>query len=250
MHPSDAELQALIDNELDEREWKRVRAHLESCAACRDRKQALESLLDETAQLLGALDLPAYGSSVEEVIRVAGARSRAATPREGRSLLRAASLAGLLIAGAVAAAVVPGSPFREAAMNMIREPAGEENVPSRVADPWRQEAGVALLSGGALEVVFQAGQSEGSLQLVMTREDTTRVDVRGDSVGFVVGDGSILVRNQGARASYRIAVPTDLESVRISIGPRTVFEMTGGEVVSDRFRREGGARTLSLSEAP
>lgn len=250
MHPTDAELQALIDNELDEREWKRLRAHLESCAACRDRRQALESLLHETAQLLGALDLPAHRSSVEDVIRVSGARSCAATPREGRGLLRAAFLAGLLITGAVVAAVVPGSHFREAAKNMIRGPMAERDVLSPVTDPWRQEAGVALLSGGPLEVVFQAGQSEGSLQLVMTREDTTRVEVRGDSVGFVVGDGSILVRNRGARASYRIAVPTDLEGVRILIGLNTVFEMTGGEVVRDRFRREGGARTLSLAEAP
>lgn len=248
MHPSDAEFQALIDGELDERRSKRVLAHLASCETCRDRKRALEFGLNESAELLRALDRPPSGSSVEDVIRVAGARSLPARSREGRSLLRAASLAGLLVAGAVAAAVVPGSPVREAVERMVRGPAVEETATPPAADPWRREAGVALVASGALEVAFETGQSEGTVELVETDGDTARVEVRSDSVRFVVGDGSVLVQNRGTRASYRIVVPSELSSVRILIGRRTVYEVAGGEVVRDGFRREGGARTLSLSE--
>lgn len=250
MHPSDAELQALIDGELDERGSKRVLAHLESCETCRDRRRALEFGLDETARLLRTLDRPPPGWSVEDVIRVAETRSLPASSREGRSLLRAASLVGLLVAGAVVAAVVPGSPVREAIERMVQRPAAEEAAPLPAADSWRRETGVALVPSGALEVAFEAGQSVGSIELVETAGDTARLEVRSDSVGFVVGDGSVLVQNRGTQASYRLAIPADLPSIRILIGPRTVYEAAGGEVVRDQFERQGGARRLSLSEAP
>jgi hypothetical protein len=188
--------------------------------------------------------------SIEAVIRVAEERRLPARTREGRSLLRAASLAGLLIAGAVVAAVVPGSPVREAVERMVRGPGEEEAAPPPVPDPWRQEAGVALIPSGRLEVTFEAGQSQGSVELVVAGGDTARVEVRSDSVGFVVGEGSVLVQNRGARASYRVALPSDMSSVRILIGPRTVYEVADGEVVRDEFRRQGGARRIPLSEVP
>lgn len=250
MHPSDAELQALIDGELDEDRLKGVPVHLESCVACRDRKRALELVLEETDRFLRALDRPPPGRSVEDVIRVAEARSLPTRSRQGRRLLRAASLAGLLVAGAVLAAVVPGSPIRQALERMVRGPAAEEAVPPPAADPWRQEAGVALVPSAALEIAFAVGQTEGSVELVETDGDTARVEVRSDSVGFVVGDGSVVVQNRGARASYRLAIPAALSSVRVLIGSRTVYEAAGGEVLRDEFPRDRGVRRLSFSQAP
>ncbi len=251
MHPSDADLQALIDGELDEPGSRRVLAHLGSCETCRDRKRDRGFGLDETAELLRALDRPPPLTRVEDVIRAAERRGPPARSRPARSLLRAASVAGLLVAGAVVAAVVvPGSPVREAVERMVRGPVPEEAAPPPALDPWRQEAGVALTPSGGLEVVFEAGQSQGSVELVVAGGDTARVEVRSDSVGFVVGDGSVLVQNRDTRASYRIVVPSDLPSVRILIGPRTIYEVAGGEVVRDEFGRQGGARRLSLSEAP
>ena len=67
MHPSDAQLQALIDGELDPPRAARVLGHLESCATCRDRRRALEFGLDETARLLESLDRPAPPVQVSAV---------------------------------------------------------------------------------------------------------------------------------------------------------------------------------------
>lgn len=248
MHPSDARLQALIDGELDEPGSKKVLAHLESCETCRARKRALRFNLDETAELLGALDRPPSGRSVDDVIGVAEGRSLPARSGGGRTLLRAASLAGILIAGAVVAAVVPGSPVREAVERMVRGPMAEDNPAPLAADPWKREAGVALVPNGRLEITFEVRQPEAFVELVATGEDTARVEVRSDSVGFAVGDGSVLVRNRGTRASYRIAVPSNLPSVRILIGSRTVYEVLGGEIVRDEFERQGGVRRLSFGE--
>lgn len=248
MHPSDAEIQALIDRELGSPRGGRVVAHLESCETCRDRKRALEYGLDETAALLKSLDQPPPHMSADDVIRLAEGRSVPART-QGRNLLRAASLAGLLIAGAVVAAVVPG-PVREAVERMVRGPEAEQAAPAAVADPWRQEAGVALVPSGVLEIAFETPQEEGSVELVETGGDTARVEVRSDSVGFVVGEDAVLVQNRGSMASYRVAIPSDLPGVRILIGSRTIYEAARGEVLRDEFSRHGSARRLSLSEAP
>lgn len=250
MHPSDARLQALIDGELDGPGSRRVLAHLEACETCRDRKRALAFSLAETTELLRALDRPPSGRSVDDVIRVAEGRSLPVKTSGRRTLLRAASVSGLLVAGAVAAAVVPGSPVRDAIERMVRGPAAEDGATPPADDPWKREAGVALVPHGRLEISFEAGQPQGAVELVTTGEDTARVEVGSDSVGFVVGDGSVLIQNRGTRANYRIAVPSDLPSVRIVIGPRTVYEVAGGQVVRDEFRRQGGARRLSLAEFP
>jgi hypothetical protein len=246
MHPSDARIQALIDGEMDLPRAAGVLAHLESCATCRDRQRALEFGLAETARLIASLEQPAPSTSVDDVIRLAEGRTVPARV-EGRNLLRAASLAGLLIAGAVAAAVVPG-PVRDAVERIVRGPAEEDAAPAPVSD--RQETGVALVPIDALEITFEDGQAEGFLELIETGGDTARVEVRSDSVGFVVGDGADQVQNRGSRASYRVAIPSGLPRVRIMIGPRTVYEAAGGEVLRDEFPGDGGTRRLPLSGAP
>ncbi|MGH7570535.1 MAG: anti-sigma factor family protein [Gemmatimonadota bacterium] len=244
MHPGDGELQALIDGELDERESRRVLAHLETCEACLARREALELELERTAGLLRTLDREAPQTAVEEVIREAERRTVPQTTGSHRALL-AASLAGLLVVGAVVAAIVPGSPLREAVEGIVRGPEPERPARAAASDPWGQETGVAWVPSGRLEVVFEAGQTEGSIELIQAGGDTARVEVRSDSVGFVVGDGSVRVQNRGSRASYRVAVPVDLPNVEIRVGARTVYEMTGGRILLDEFGKE---RKIPLSD--
>ncbi|MGH7551177.1 MAG: anti-sigma factor family protein [Gemmatimonadota bacterium] len=249
MHPDDGELQALIDGELDERGSRDVLEHLETCEACRARKESLEVELERTAGLLRTLDREAPEIAVEAVVEEAERRTLPRTTGGHRTLL-AASLAGLLVAGAVVAAIVPGSPLLEVVERIVRGSEAERPPGPAVPDPGGQDAGVAWVPSGGLEVVFEAGQTEGSIELIRTGGDTARVEVRSDSVGFVVGHGSVLVQNRDSRASYRVAVPLDLPNVRIRVGPRTVYEMTGGRVLLDEFQKEGGVRKIPLSENP
>ncbi|HVR44752.1 MAG TPA: anti-sigma factor [Thermoanaerobaculia bacterium] len=249
MHPSEEDLQALIDGELGERDSERLRAHLEECASCRSRRQELESALREAGELLASLDGSPPALSADEVIREAEQRRATArvSPREraasrqssgpSRRVLWAASLAGLVVAGVVAAAVIPGSPLRDA----IEEIAGGSDAaapsPETAPDIWSAQAGVALVPGRELEIRFEANQTEGSIELLTVPGDTARVDVRSDSVGFVVGGGSILVKNRGATASYRISLPENLPTARIIIGPRTVYHHIDDEVLQDAIQR-------------
>ncbi len=244
MHPADDELRALIDGQLDERKSDRVLVHLESCDACRARKEALDLQSTETAALLQALDRPAPEPAVDEVVREA--KGRTLPRREGshRALL-AASVAALLVAGGVLAAIVPGSPVREIVERIVGGPEPQPSSGTGVADAWERETGVAWVPGGGVEIVFEAEQTEGTIELVWSGGDTARVDVRSDSVGFRVGDDSVLVQNRGSRASYRVAVPEAVSDLRIRVGSRTVYVRTGGRILQDEFGQDG---RIPLSE--
>lgn len=246
MHPDEVELQALIDGELDPKTSERVLSHLAGCERCSARHDMLERAFRETAALLSELDREAPGISARDVIREA---ERRALPRMSakRRTLWAASIAALLVAGAVAAAIVPWSPVRMVMERMLTG-AGTE-APTRgpaPADEWGQHAGIALVPGDGLEIAFETIQSEGSIELVEVGADTARVEVRSDSVGFVVGDGSVVIENRGARASYRIFLPEDLPAVLIRVGDRTVYQRDGSELLRDESRPEGSSRRIGF----
>lgn len=246
MHRTDGELQALIDGELDPSASERVLSHLADCGRCRDRHEALKIARRETADRLRLLDREAPPLSADDVIRAAERRSIAhrAAPRH---VPWAAAIAGLLAAGVVAAAVIPGSPVRAVVERMI--PGGESGAPGQdpiPAESRDRSAGVALVSGGELEIAFETPQSEGTIELAEVGSDTARVQAMGDSVGFVVGGGSVRVDNRGAKASYRVLLPMHLPAVVIRVGDRTVYQRVGAEVLLDEFRLEGNVRRIDF----
>lgn len=246
MHRSDGELQALIDGQLDRDASERALSHLADCERCRTRRDALEMARRETADQLRLLDREAPALSADDVIRTAERRAiaRRTAPR---NVFWAAAIAGLLAAGVVAAAVIPGSPVRAVIERMMAgEEAGapaQEPIP---AESRERSAGVALVPDGELEIAFETLQSEGTIELVEVGSDTARVDARGDSVGFVVGGGSVRVENRGAKASYRVLLPMQLPAVVIRVGDRTVYRRVGAEVLLDEFRSERNGRRIDL----
>lgn len=192
----------------------------------------------ELSELLGALDDPAPSVSAEDVIRAAEARPGPAR-KIPHAALWAASLAGLTAAGIVVAAIVPGSPLREAIERIGADPV----VPAAedaASDLWSRQSGVALVAGREIEIRFETTQSQGSIELVAVGGDSVRVEVRDDAVGFIVGGGSIRIQNRAAAASYRISLPEQLPAARITVGPDTIYRRIGGEVVRDAFQPDGG----------
>lgn len=232
MHPTEIELQALIDGELDRAAAERLRSHVEGCPDCAARLEAMELAVEETGVLLAALDESVPEVTADALIERAEARRVAPRPAPRRQLL-AASVAALVVAGVVAAAVVPGSPLR----GLLDRLGGgvETAVDVEPAVGWGQRAGVAIVPSAGLEIVFASDQADGTVELAATAGDTARVEVRSDSVGFRVGGRSILVENEAARASYRITLPDDLPAARIRVGDRAVYERRGGEVLKSAF---------------
>lgn len=243
MHRSDAELQALIDGELDGEASERVLAHLAACAACRARYEEMALSWRDAADRLAWLDPGRAAVSADDVIR--SAERRTIAPRTGpRTGLWAAAIAGLLVVGAVAAAVFPGSPLRTAVERALTEAGG--SGPVQPAGDTGLRAGIALVAGDGLEIVFEAAQAQGTIELAEVGSDTVRVETSSDSVGFAVSGSSVRIDNEGAGASYRISVPADLTAFAIRLGERTVYRRLGAEVLTDEFIDEGGVRRLEF----
>lgn len=238
MHPSRDELQAWLDGELSAARTEQIRGHVDTCAACGDERDALDESTRVTRSLLEALDDPAPDIVVDDVIAVA--ERRRIDTRSRPRLPWVAVIAGLLSAGLVAAAIVPGSPLRELIVSLGAD--GQETPAS--TDAWSQEAGVAMTPGRRLDIVFEARQATGSIDLVATADDIARIEVAGDSVGFAVSDASILIENRDARASFRVVVPDRVPLVSIAIAGRSVYERRDGEVVRDAFEDEGDVERL------
>jgi anti-sigma factor RsiW len=113
-HPNDGHLLAWLDGELEPEEGTGVREHLESCAECAGRVEALRGESEGFSHAMLALDERAAGIADPGPLPVAAALSTARGRRlrnTGWSLARAAGL--ILVATGAAAALVPGSPVRE-----------------------------------------------------------------------------------------------------------------------------------------
>jgi hypothetical protein len=150
----------------------------------------------------------------------------------------------------VAAAIVPGSPVQEVVKRIVGAGAETPAPDSIPLGEWGQQAGVALVPSEELEIAFETLQREGAIELVEVGTNAARIEVRSDTVGFVVGDRSILVENRGAAASYRISLPADLPLVSIRVGQRTVYRKIGAELLRDEFEPRGDTRRLDFTRIP
>jgi hypothetical protein len=235
MHLHDAELQGLLDEEPSVNENESVRAHVAGCEQCSARMEDMKLAFRETGQLLTVLDESPPAISADQLIEMAQRRHIPAR-RAPRGVAWAASVAGLVVATIVAAAI-PGSPVRAIVENLLQDLGPESPQPTAPVEPW--EAGVAITPDGAIEIVFDAAQSSGSIEVQLVEIDVARIEVRGDSVGFAVGDRSIRVENQDATASYRITLPENLSQTVIRVGTRTVFAKQGSRVLQNEFDQDG-----------
>ena len=244
MHLHDGELQGLLDGELSGSEKESLRAHVEGCEQCAPRMEAMKFAFRETGQLLTALDESPPPMSVDELIEIAQRRHIPAR-RAPRGIAWAASVAGLVVVTIVAAAI-PGSPVRAIVQNLLEELGPASPQPTAPAEPWDAQAGVAITPDGAIEIIFDAAQSSGSIEVQLIQTDIARIEVRGDSVGFAVGDRSIRVENQNATANYRITLPEDLQQTVIRIGTRTVFAKQGSRILQNEFDQDGKVYRLAF----
>lgn len=244
MHLHDGELQGLLDGELSGNEDESLRAHIAECEQCAARMEAMRSAFRETGQLLTALDEAPPAISADQLIEIAQ-RRHIPTRKAPRGIAWAASVAGLVVATVVAAAI-PGSPVRTIVQNLLEELGTESSEPMAPLEPWNAQAGVAMTPDGAIEIVFEATQPSGSIEMQLIQTDSARIEVRGDPIGFAVGDRSIQVENQNATASYRITLPHNLSQTVIRVGTRTVFAKRGSRVLQNEFDQDGESYRLEF----
>ncbi len=193
--------------------------------------------LEESRALLAWLDRDAPPLSAADVIEIA--RRRGGPHRSmSRGMLWAASIAGLLSAALVAAAI-PGSPVRTAVQELIDSWSDTSPGTTTTTTSSSLGVGVSMMPGQELEIIFEATQTQGSLDILLEKTDKATIEVEGGNVGLDVGVHSVTVQNRDAVASYRIVLPEDLPHVLIRVGNRTIFLKQGA---SHQFtvEKEGG----------
>lgn len=234
MHPHEADLQALLDGALDPAEAATARTHLAGCAACASRLAEIEAMVRFNRAALDALEPgPLPDVTADDVIALARARQ----PVRSRAFLKAAGVA-FLLAAAGAAAAWPGSPVREAAVQLVE---GLRSSAPPPLEPAPAASEVALQPTGGLVVAFAASQAEGAIEIAVESTGTARVQATDPAVSFSVGVDSIAVENAGSTGSYRVVVPRSLTRVEVRVGDAVVLSIAGDDVRSAAPLVEGSS---------
>lgn len=239
MHPDDGTWRALLDGELAPSARAELERHLAGCAACRRSADQLRSARGEVTARIDLLES-------RPPLRSAEAIRRRARPRRLRPLLAASIL--LALATAAEATIHFGVLHR-----LVGGSAGEERTvtrPSQGAAGAQADSptGIALSPRGALEVVFDGLQKEGSIRIIVSDRPTVSI-VASSSVPYTVERNRVTVSNGDASASYTITLPRTLSRVTVRVGKETVFSQEGGSVVTASTADTAGGYVIPLARA-
>lgn len=282
-HPSEAQLLAFVDRELEDARRREVEAHVRSCDLCRHALRDVEQAMAGMAVELALIDTeePARWQPVVTVQRtdrragrgVARERSTsfAATPVPADAsrhaarplrpmrvaaartpgLLRWAAVLLVIVGGGAAAMTAPRWFSREAV------PAADAIVAAPVAAPSANvatsSAAVSILPvAGEATVVLTAGPGGGDGRVVVELSDRSDVQVTVTTAAseqatprFTSADGRLAVQLAGRGALVRVAVPAALRAARVTYDGKTVATVADGVVAPDEARSTGVALSAS-----
>jgi hypothetical protein len=235
MHLDDELVQRVIDRELSPGAADSVRAHLDSCADCRDRVARAAREEVEVTGLLGLLDHPAPAVTLDRIaVRVRPRRLRRL--RWAAMLLLAAGLAGVAYAA-------PGSPLRAWILSLSRS-GGALGPRAPALEPARSQdsglAGIAMPPGARLVLQFASRQKAGTAVVTLAAK-ASEVTVRAPAgaATFVAGPDSLLIDNRGSGADYAIEIPPDAPRVEIRLAGTRIFLKDGSTVLTADGRVPG-----------
>ncbi|MEO6463273.1 MAG: zf-HC2 domain-containing protein [Candidatus Eisenbacteria bacterium] len=232
MHLDEERLQRLLDGELPVAAEAEARAHLASCAPCRDMFATAAGEAAEVDALLATLD---DGRELPRVVPAAIA-ARARAPRGGRFDWARVAAAMLVAAGLSAVAyALPGSPlpgWLAVATGRVSSRPQAPDAPGPRADPGRDAfAGVALDPGSDLVVRFTAPRAGARAEVRLV--DGTAFEVRTGSgaATFTTGSAELAIDVLADGAVFAIDVPRTAPRIEIRLGGESVFLRQGGRTI-------------------
>lgn len=238
MHLDEEQVQRLLHHELPPAAETAARAHLAACSDCRGRAAEAERDEQEVHALLRALDHPVPRLDPESV--AARARAHGFVPprvRWAAGILLALGLAGVAYAA-------PGSPLRRWAQAVAERLGGSSRRPPVAPTALIPDsgAGIAVVAGPELVILFTAPQPAGQAQVSLT--DGAEVVVRAPigAATFTFDVGRLVIDNRGSSATFTIQIPHAAPLVEIRVAGQRVFLKEGPHVV--------GPYLFSLSQTP
>jgi hypothetical protein len=241
-HPDDGQLLAWIDGELEPADESGVTRHVESCARCSGRAEAMRLESQAFSHAVLALDVEAPGLSDPGPIPVAAALSHPGSHRlrrTGWSLARAAGL--VLVAAGAAAALVPGSPFRDwIESTFVTAPATptgsvESAVPEDATGELETAGPTAIsveLPRGELTVNLRGFGHSSNVHVRLSGERRASVRVEGAAVSprFVTGPGTLEVIGSGEGEIW-VELPRSASEGAVLVDGEPAVRLEGGRMV-------------------
>lgn len=248
-HLGEGTLQELLDGELAPGPRAQADAHLASCAECAGLLAELRGLNARTSALLGMTDADAPVLAAQAAFarhrRGAGALGQAR-----RALPRAAVLV-LAVAGAAAAAVVPGSPVREWVQRVTVQPRATEPAlpapapaPAPEALPLPAPKAVSILpENGQVRVEVTGSSAELRVRARLSGEPAAQVTATGAAVSarFRTGPGRIEVVGAGP-GEVVIDLPAGADAAFVEVNGRVIAAKEGKTLRSLAPRVAGSAQ--------
>jgi anti-sigma factor RsiW len=248
-HLGEGTLQELLDGELPPGERAGVEAHLASCPACAGELAELRGLTARTSALLGLVE--AAPPVLAAQARFARHRRGGGALREARRALPRAAVLVLAVAGAAAAAAIPGSPAREwmRGLGVSERPAQPAPVPPArpeaappAVDEIAPRAISILPSEGHVRVAVSASSPELRVRVRLVPGARAEVTATGAAATarLRAGPGRIEVLDAGP-GELVVTLPADAKAAFVEVNGRVLAAKEGGELRSLAPRVAGSA---------
>lgn len=247
-HLGEGTLQEWLDGELAPGPRAEADAHLAACRACAGELAELRSLNARASALVGMVD--AAPPMLAAQARIARHRRESGALAHARRALPRAAVLVLGVAGAAAAAVVPGSPVREWVERVTveaREPAPA--LPAPVAAPEVQapppvapKAVSILPADGKVQVVVTGSSPELRVRARLSDEPQAQVTATGAAVSarFRTAPGRIEVVGAGP-GEVVVDLPRGADAAFVEVNGRVVAAREGSGLRSLAPRVAGSA---------
>jgi len=242
MHLDDERIQRLLHGELSGAAHDSAREHVAGCEDCRRRLAEASREEAETFSLFRELDDPAPWTSAGAL----AARGRA----PGGQRVRSAAAFAIALGLAGAAYALPGSPLRGWVASVAGW-IGERRPPSAPAvevAPDSADAGIAVVPGPQLLIVFTSRQAAGWVRIAWT--DGAEVIVRAPpgAATFTSDVHRLVIDNHpGAAATFSIEIPRQAPRVEIEVEGARVFLKEGPRVIAPPLDPASGAYRVPLA---
>lgn len=243
MHLTDEQIERLADGQAAEPVRLTLEQHLASCAGCGGRVAAARQQAVEVTARLWLVDHPVPPVSVETVIRLAR-KSQAGPGRWAAAILLSVGLAG-------AAYATPGSPLPgwvEAVAGWIRsEPRDSKDLPLPPPAPVPLPAGIAVVPGEDLIILFQPGVAAGGARAVLTDGKEVVVRTINGDAGFTAGAGRLVIAVRSDTTSFEVQIPRAAPRIEILIDGHRVLLKVRDRITTDIVPAHDGSYRLSFN---
>jgi anti-sigma factor RsiW len=252
-HLGEGTLQELLDGELAPGPRAQADAHLALCRECAGQLAELRSMNARTSALLGLVEAapPMIAAQAHFARHRRGAGAGTDALAQARRALPRAAVLVLAVAGAAAAAVVPGSPVREwVARVTVSERAAEPALPAPAPAPSVEERVVEvapkavsiLPEGGRVRVAVTGSSPELRVRARLSDEPQAQVTATGAAVSarFRTGPGRIEIVGAGP-GEVVVDLPRGADAAFVEVNGRVVAAKEGKTLRSLAPRVAGSA---------